>query len=105
MDCHFLLQGILQPRDQTQVFCIVGSLLHCRQILYQLNHQRTYLGLWWMASEELWALLWGICGVWPSQERSSLVVGVQIPSISPALFLPEFQVPRAFWGLFVAVVS
>ena len=23
-----------QPRDQTQVYCITGGLLHCRQILY-----------------------------------------------------------------------
>ena len=27
------------PRDQTQVYHIAGGLLHCRQILYQLNHQ------------------------------------------------------------------
>ena len=26
-------------RDRTQVFCIAGSLLHCKQILYQLSHQ------------------------------------------------------------------
>ena len=28
-----------QPRDQTQVSCTAGSLLHCRWILYQLSHQ------------------------------------------------------------------
>ena len=27
-------KGSSQPRDQTQVFCITGSLLHCRWILY-----------------------------------------------------------------------
>ena len=27
-----------QPKDQTRVSCIAGSLLHCRQILYQLSH-------------------------------------------------------------------
>ena len=27
------------PRDQTRVSCIVGGLLHCRQILSQLSHQ------------------------------------------------------------------
>ena len=41
----FSKAGILEwfaisfSRDRTQVFCIAGSLLHCKQILYQLSHQ------------------------------------------------------------------
>ena len=31
--------GSSQPRDQTQLSCIAGKLLHCRQILYQMSHQ------------------------------------------------------------------
>ena len=31
--------GSSQPRDQTQVSCIAGALLHCRQILYGLSYQ------------------------------------------------------------------
>ena len=30
--------GTSWPRDQTQVSCIAGNLLHCRQILYWLSH-------------------------------------------------------------------
>ena len=30
--------GFSRPRDRTRVFHITGSLLHCRQILYLLNH-------------------------------------------------------------------
>ena len=41
----FSKKGILEwfaisfSRDWTQVFCIAGSLLNCKQILYQLSHQ------------------------------------------------------------------
>ena len=34
-------RGYSWPRDWTQISCIAGSLLHCRQILYWLNHQGT----------------------------------------------------------------
>ena len=37
--CHVLLQGISQPRDQTQVSHASGGLLHWRWILYQLSQQ------------------------------------------------------------------
>ena len=30
--------GTSWPKDQTQVSCIAGNLLHCRQILYWLSH-------------------------------------------------------------------
>ena len=32
-------RGSSQPRDRTWVSCMAGSLLHCRQILYQMNYQ------------------------------------------------------------------
>ena len=32
-----------RPRDGTQISCAEGSLLHCRQILYQLSHERILL--------------------------------------------------------------
>ena len=32
--CHFLLLGSSRCRDQTQVSCIAGSVLHYRRILY-----------------------------------------------------------------------
>ena len=32
-------RGSFQPRARTQVYYIVGSLLHCRQILNQLSHE------------------------------------------------------------------
>ena len=32
-----------RPRDGTQISCAKGSLLHCRQILCQLSHQRILL--------------------------------------------------------------
>ena len=34
-------RGSSWPRDGTPVSCIAGSLLHCRQILYWLNHQES----------------------------------------------------------------
>ena len=37
MGCHFLLQGIFLTEGSTQRLNL--SLLHCRQILYHLNHQ------------------------------------------------------------------
>ena len=87
------------------------GLLHCRQSpalqadFYQLSHQGTLAG---SVVDCIWRALGTPLGdlrglAW--SERCSLVVGVQIPSISLTLFSPEFQVPRAFWGLFVAVVS
>ena len=39
-------RGFSQPRDGTKVSCIAGEgLLHCRRILYCLNHQGSTLGL------------------------------------------------------------
>ena len=35
-------RGSSQPNDRTQVSCIAGSLLHCRQILYLLSHQEAH---------------------------------------------------------------
>ena len=35
MDCHSLLQGIFPTQGSTP------GLLHCRQVLYRLNHQRS----------------------------------------------------------------
>ena len=32
-------RGSSWPRDRTQVTCVASTLLHCRQILYQLSHQ------------------------------------------------------------------
>ena len=32
-------RGSSWPRDPTQVSCIAGDLLHCRQVLYRLSHQ------------------------------------------------------------------
>ena len=43
MGCHSLLQGIFPPRDWTP------GLLHCRWILYQLNHQGSPRILAWVA--------------------------------------------------------
>ena len=40
MGCHFLPRGSFQPRGWNL------GLLHCRQILYCLNHQGS-LGVWW----------------------------------------------------------
>ena len=34
-----------QARDQTQVYCIASTLLHCRWILYQLSQQGSPLRL------------------------------------------------------------
>ena len=36
-------RGSSWPRDWTQVSCIVGDLLHCKQILYWLSHQGSKL--------------------------------------------------------------
>ena len=38
-------RGSSWPRDWTQVSCIVGGLLHCRQTLYWLNHQEAWVTL------------------------------------------------------------
>ena len=38
VDCHFLLQGIFMTQGSN------ASLLHCRQLLYQLCHQGSILG-------------------------------------------------------------
>ena len=35
-------RGSFRPRDQTQVFWIAGSLLHCRQILYWLTSREAH---------------------------------------------------------------
>ena len=41
LDCIVILfcRGSAQPRDWTEVSGIVGNLLRCRRILYQLTHQ------------------------------------------------------------------
>ena len=41
MDCHSLLQGIFRTQESNP------DLLHCRQILYHLNHQRSSLWQSW----------------------------------------------------------
>ena len=36
--CRFLPQASSRARDGTCISCVADSLLHCRQILYQLSH-------------------------------------------------------------------
>ena len=43
-----------QARDQTQVYCIASSLLHCRWILYQLSQQGSPLRLGIELLSQIW---------------------------------------------------
>ena len=62
--CHFLLQWtfLTRARDQVLVSCITGGLVHCRQILYQLNHREVTIGHDDMLCFFLTMLKWSFLG-------------------------------------------
>lgn len=51
------------------------------------------------------SLLWGNRRAWPGQETPFGCRCTDTFSLSLALFSPELQIPGAFWGLLVAIVS
>ena len=62
--CHFLLQWtfLTRARDRVLVSCIAGGLVHCRQILYQLNHREVSIGHDDMLCFFLTMLKWSFLG-------------------------------------------
>ena len=68
-------RGTSQHRDWTWVSCIAGSLLHCRQVLYQLSHMGSpfillsYLSvlptnIFWYWSERDTDIVYSGCSTW-----------------------------------------
>ena len=101
--CHFLLQESSRPKDQTQVSCTIGGLLHCGQILYQLSHQgnpggdkkKDFQTLLFLKNNQLKLILMGKTQIWgwqislPYNSNKSLVQ--HMPIITQVKLKVEFK--------------